>query len=784
VLIPAGSSSATFFYGDPTPGNPAITAATTTSTAVQNESVSPAVLFFVISGPVSGPASTGANIGPVTVLVTDLSGQPLAAPSGGTTVKLGSSSGTGLFSASRGGQPVTSVQIPAGASEASFFYGDPTPGSPTIQMSVPFARPTSQQETIGAPVPTQLGFTTNPVTGAASNGANLGPITVQILDSLGNPVVAPAGGTAVDLGSSSGTGVFAATANGQTTTSIQMPAGATSATFYYGDPTPGNPEIIASADGLSANQQASVTAVGRLAFATGPATGAASSSANLGITVQLQDNSGQPMAASTDTTVGLTATHNGSGGERAATTSQPLLVPAAFRGPGGCQPPLSNGVFASSPGGPPITSVTIPAGQDSVTFYFGDPSAGTDTITMTAPQLTSSSQDETITAGAPSKVAICGPSQLSGPASSSANLGPVSLSLLDALGNVAVAPTGGRTVNLSSTSTGAVFAASSGGTRLTSLTIPAGSSSASFFYGDTTAGSPTITASSPGLGSATLTVSIISAIQPTTTTLSAVPASPNFGQKVTLKATVATVPPGQGAPTGQVKFTDGASTLGTVSLDSSGHASLSILPLAPGPHSIVASYGGDANDAPSPSAPDALSVGCSSVSGNHSGRLTISVPTCLQGATISGPVVIQPGAALSISQSRVIGQVSSNGAAAVRICGSTITGSVSLQSSNGLVIVGDAGDDGAPGCGPNNLGAPVTLSGNKGVIELGGDTVAGPVKVTGNAASGIDPEHRAPEIEANRISGPLSCSGNIPPPTNDGLRNQVSGPRTGQCTGL
>jgi hypothetical protein len=147
-------------------------------------------------------------------------------------------------------------------------------------------------------------------------------------------------------------------------------------------------------------------------------------------------------------------------------------------------------------------------------------------------------------------------------------------------------------------------------------------------------------------------------------------------------------------------------------------------------------------------------------------------------------VVVQPGAALSISQSTVIGQVSSNGASAVRICGSKVTGAVYVQSSNGLVIVGDGGDEGVPGCGPNNLGAPVTLSGNKGVIELGGDTVAGPVTVTGNTATGTDPENRTTEIEANRITGPLACSGNNPPPTNDGLGNQVSGPRTGQCKGL
>jgi Concanavalin A-like lectin/glucanases superfamily len=34
------------------------------------------------------------------------------------------------------------------------------------------------------------------------------------------------------------------------------------------------------------------------------------------------------------------------------------------------------------------------------------------------------------------------------------------------------------------------------------------------------------------------------------------------------------------------------------------------------------------------------------------------------------------------------------------------------------------------------------------------------------------------------ITGPLSCSGNQPPPSHGGLHNDVTGPKTGQCAGL
>src|SRR6202012_5490840 len=55
------------------------------------------------------------------------------------------------------------------------------------------------------------------------------------------------------------------------------------------------------------------------------------------------------------------------------------------------------------------------------------------------------------------------------------------------------------TVGLSSTSPNRVFALSSGGASTNSATIPAGSSSVTVYYGDTAAGSPVLSATSPGL---------------------------------------------------------------------------------------------------------------------------------------------------------------------------------------------------------------------------------------------------------------------------------------------
>jgi hypothetical protein len=87
----------------------------------------------------------------------------------------------------------------------------------------------------------------------------------------------------------------------------------------------------------------------------------------------------------------------------------------------------------------------------------------------------------------------------------------------------------------------------------------------------------------------------------TTLGLTVSPPAPTFGQPVTLTATVTVVSPGAGMPTGVVTFSDGAGTLGAVSLVS-GTASLTTSSLSAGTHSLTATYGGDGNFGPSTSA--------------------------------------------------------------------------------------------------------------------------------------------------------------------------------------
>ena len=70
----------------------------------------------------------------------------------------------------------------------------------------------------------------------------------------------------------------------------------------------------------------------------------------------------------------------------------------------------------------------------------------------------------------------------------------------------------------------------------------------------------------------------------------------------------------------------------------------------------------------------------------------------------------------------------------------------------------------------------MTVSGSAGQVTIDGATVGGPLVLQNNTGSTI--------VSGNHISGPLSCAGNSPAPTNAGQPNTASGPKSGQCAGL
>jgi hypothetical protein len=160
--------------------------------------------------------------------------------------------------------------------------------------------------------------------------------------------------------------------------------------------------------------------------------------------------------------------------------------------------------------------------------------------------------------------------------------------------------------------------------------------------------------------------------------------------------------------------------------------------------------------------------------------LFVSGSTCINNATVNGAIVVLPGAALSLTNSTVNGAIISVGAKAVTYCADTLSGASSISATSGFVLIGDDGNHGFS-CGGNVLRGALSLTGNKGQLELGGNQIAGGVSITFTSGSGPTVGNSISEIEGNRIWGALWCTGNTPPPSDNGHPNQVTGATSGQC---
>ncbi|MFC6646386.1 Ig-like domain repeat protein [Granulicella cerasi] len=154
-------------------------------------------------------------------------------------------------------------------------------------------------------------------------------------------------------------------------------------------------------------------------------------------------------------------------------------------------------------------------------------------------------------------------------------------------------PAGAITFTDGSTSLGTATLDASGHATLTVASMAAGTHSIVAAY----AGNGTnLSATSPAL-------SQVVDLRDTTTTLSAATSS-NNAQQVTLIAVVRYT--GPTAPTGVVTFTEGSTTLGTGTVDSTGVATMT-LAVGSGSQTVTASYSGDASYAASTSGPTVVS---------------------------------------------------------------------------------------------------------------------------------------------------------------------------------
>ncbi len=323
-----------------------------------------------------------------------------------------------------------------------------------------------------------------PASGSAQSEAGIGPFTVALVDAGGHPATAPAAGVTVELTSNApGTHAFAASPSGPPTGEVTIAPGETTASFYYGDEQAGRPVLLATSPGLGSASLA-------LQIAGGPAAGVRISGPAKGLT------SGQALTG--PFMLGLVDAF----GNPALAPAGGLMVSLASSSAGSVH-------FSASPGGLALSSIEIPAGQGSATFYYGDSSAGSPTISAEAAGLAPTTFRLRLISSSPAGLEMTGPTTTS----ATAVTGPFTVTLTNAAGEAVPSPAGGTALSLDSTSPGPhAFAASRTGARTLSVRIPAGSTSVRFFYRDTVSGIPTISATAAGLRTATRQVAVAGAV--------------------------------------------------------------------------------------------------------------------------------------------------------------------------------------------------------------------------------------------------------------------------------
>jgi uncharacterized repeat protein (TIGR01451 family) len=157
------------------------------------------------------------------------------------------------------------------------------------------------------------------------------------------------------------------------------------------------------------------------------------------------------------------------------------------------------------------------------------------------------------------------------------------------------------------------------------------------------------------------------------------------GQSVTFTATVS-----GSTPTGTVTFKDGATTLGTGTLNGTGVATFATAALTSGPHAVTAAYGGDANNASSTSSVLTQTVGqtattvavTSSVNPSVPGQpVTFTATVASAGGTPTGTVIFRDAGA-SIGTGALAGGVATLSTAALASGAHSIT--VSYSGATGF----------------------------------------------------------------------------------------------------
>ena len=444
MTVPSGSSSTSFYYKDTTAGSPTITATEspsqgwTAGTQTQNVNSGP-LDHFSFAAIANQTNSAAFN---VTITAQDTYGNTVTSYSGINSL----SDTTGTIT------PITTGAFNNGVWTDKITIAS-AQSKVTITTSGGGKNGTSNEFNVVAGTISKLAFSSAPQILAA--GDLTGEITLQSQDASNNPYNA-AENTVIHLTSNSARGTFYSDAAGlNPITLVTINAGSSSASFFYKDTTAGSPIITATespSQGWTAatqSQNVNSAALDHFSFAV--------------IADQTQNNAFNVTITALDTYGNTVTSYSGA---NSLTDTTGTITPA------------TTGAFKNGTWSDKITIASI-QNKITITTSGGDKSGVSNEFNIVTapvvPKLAFSSAPQTLAAGDIS--------------------GIITVTVQD---NV----TSNTTINLTTSSNKGTFYNDAAGLNpITLVTINAGSSSASFYFKDTTAGSPTITATeSPSQG--------------------------------------------------------------------------------------------------------------------------------------------------------------------------------------------------------------------------------------------------------------------------------------------
>ncbi|WP_224247745.1 hypothetical protein [Hyalangium gracile] len=360
----------------------------------------------------------------------------------------------------------SSTTILAGTGAATFYFQGQVVGNVAISATLSGLPTASQSVQVNPGAGNRIVFVTSPQTLEA--GVCSSQVQVQSQDAQGNaaPVTA---NTTITLAASPNTNFNFFTnpgCTGSPVSTVTLSSGQSTAAFYFGGTAARSVTITAAAPSFTGSTQPQTIRAGPPAAVrlTGPSTATAGDCNATQITLSLLDAYNNPTVATTTTSISLSVSSG-----RPLTFSRTVGCPSAS------------------------STVPINTGSGSATMFFRGTEAGTSTIRATSGSMSPGTLNVTIQAAVPSALEFTTAAQTvqAGNCSSA-----TTVQLRDSYNNPAQA-TSNTTVTLAvSPQDGFQIFASSGcsGPPVSTVTLPVGSSDASFFFRSTRAQTVTVTA--------------------------------------------------------------------------------------------------------------------------------------------------------------------------------------------------------------------------------------------------------------------------------------------------